>query len=355
MSDEKKIILIVDDSEMNRAVLMTAFDDEYDFIEAEDGLDGLQKLTQNSDRICAVLLDIIMPVMDGITFLQKMKETGLQKQIPVFVVTADQSTPSVMEAYKLGAMDVIAKPAMPFVIKRRVNSIIELFSARKQLSSEVLAQQKRLLEQQQQIIELNNGLTEALFAAIEFRSGETGRHVRRIRFITETLLEKTELGKGISQAERTSISIAAMLHDIGKISIPDAVLNKPGRFTDEERKLMQTHTTLGVQFLNKIPQLKNHAIYPYAADIILHHHERWDGKGYPDGLKGDEISTAAQLVSIADVYEALLSKRVYKDPYTRETALEMISSGKCGTFSPKLLDAFFKCEPILYEAMFSMA
>lgn len=351
MNNEKKSILIVEDEEINRAVLMSVFEDDYDFIEAENGQQGLEMLYANEDRICAILLDNIMPVMDGITFLRRVAETGLQTRIPIFVVTADQSTPSVFEAYRLGVVDVIAKPVVPYVITRRVNSIIELFEARKQLSSEVREQQNRLLAQQQQIIELNDGMMEALFAAIDFRSGETGAHVRRIRNLTQTLLEETELGAEFSQEEILGISMASMLHDIGKISIPDAVLHKPGRFNDEERKIMQTHTTLGVELLNRIPQLQKHEIYKYACDIILHHHERWDGNGYPEGLKGDEISTAAQVVSIADVYEALLSKRVYKDAYDREKTLNMIISGECGIFGPKLLKAFEQCEPKLFDVV----
>lgn len=348
----KNCVLIVDDDEINRSILVELFEEQYQIIEAENGEIGLELLRKNKDKICAVLLDNIMPVMDGLTFLRKADEERLQAEIPVFVVSADQRTPSLMEAYRLGVMDVIAKPVVPYVITRRVNSVIELFDARKQLSSEVREQREKLLVQQQQIIELGSGMMDALFAAIEGRSGETGGHVRRIRRLTEILLTETELGAASSQEEILAISMASMLHDIGKISIADAVLNKPGRFNEEERRIMQTHTTLGVEILKKIPQMKTQGIYKYACDIILHHHERWDGRGYPEGLKGDEISTAAQVVSIADVYEALLSKRVYKDAYSREKAIRMITAGECGVFNPKLLEAFLSCEPALYESLF---
>ena len=351
MEQNKKRILIIEDDELNRAVLESVFEDDYEILEAADGQEGLEQLKANEDRICAILLDLIMPVMDGITFLHRISESGLQNDIPIFVVSAYQSTPSISEAYRMGVMDVIAKPVVPFIITRRVNSVIELFAARRQLSSEVQSQQAELMRQQQ-IIGLNNGMIEVLFAAIEFRSGETGEHVRKIRRITETMLTETSLGAGFSQTEILCIAVASMLHDIGKISIPDAVLNKPGRLTDEERQIMQTHTTLGEQFLGNIPQLKNHEIFSYACDIALHHHERWDGRGYPEGLKGDEISIPAQVVSIADVYEALLSKRVYKDAYSRDKAVQMILNGECGVFSQRLLDAFVECEPKLYAALY---
>ena len=238
MEQNKNCILIIEDDDLNRAVLQSVFEDDYEILEAADGQEGLEQLKANEDRICAILLDLIMPVMDGITFLHRVSESGLQNDIPIFVVSADQSTPSISEAYRMGVMDVIAKPVVPFIITRRVNSVIELFAARRQLSSEVQSQQAELMRQQQQIIGLNNGMIEVLFAAIEFRSGETGEHVRKIRRITETMLTETSLGAGFSQTEILCIAVASMLHDIGKISIPDAVLNKPGRLTDEERQIM---------------------------------------------------------------------------------------------------------------------
>lgn len=352
MEPKKNCLLVIEDDELNREVLKSVFEDDYDILEAENGLKGIEILEQNSDRICAVLLDLMMPVMDGISFLKNIAETGIQSEIPVFVITGDQSTPSIAEAYRLGVMDVIAKPVVPYVITRRVNSVIELYTARKQLSSEVQEQRNRMVEQQKQIIDLNDGMIEALFTAEEFRSGETGSHVRNIRKITEIMLTETDLGKGLTPSEISCISRAAMMHDIGKISIPDAILNKPGRLTDDERKIMQTHTTLGLEIINKIPQFRKHEIYDYACDIILHHHEKWDGKGYPEGLAGNEISVCAQVVSIADVYEALLSKRVYKDPYSRDETVKMIVDGKCGVFGPELLEQFLKVEPIIFREIF---
>lgn len=350
VSMEKKLILIVEDDELNREVLKSVFEEKYDFIEAENGLEGLEKLKEH--KVCAVLLDMMMPIMDGISFLRKMDETDLQRNVPVFVVTADPNGPDIAEAYEMGVMDVIKKPVVPFIITKRVDSVVELFEARRKLSAEVRKKEQELLHRQQEIIELNNGMLEALFVATEFRSGETGVHVGNIRNITRILLSKSELGEGLTEEEIELISMASMMHDIGKISIPDAILNKPGRLTDDEMEIMRTHTSLGAQMLNNIQQLKNHAAYKYACDIALHHHERWDGKGYPDGLKQNEISVWAQAVSIADVYDALLCKRVYKKPFPREEAVRMILEGECGSFGPKLLEAFKLCEPEIYSEMY---
>ncbi len=257
-------------------------------------------------------------------------------------------------------------------------------------------QQAELLERAAQIVRLNQGMVEALSAAIEFRNGESGQHVRRIHDITRYLLTHTELGDGLSQTDVDNIALAAIMHDAGKIAIPDAILSKPGKLTKEEFEIMKTHTVQGAALLEKIPQMqesgaylyacdidailskpgkltkeefeimKTHTVqgaallekipqmqesgaYLYACDIARHHHERWDGRGYPDGLKGDEISIWSQVVSLADVYDALTRKRVCKDAFSCEEALRMIRDGECGAFNPELLEAFFAVEPALRE------
>lgn len=230
------------------------------------------------------------------------------------------------------------------MVLRRVNSVVELFRARKRLGNVVERQQSELLVQAQKIIDLNQGMIESLAAAIEFRNGESGQHVRRIHDITKSLLSDTDLGAGLSKEQIQQIAQASIMHDVGKIAIPDAILNKPGRLTPEEFEIMKTHTTQGGFLLEKIPQLRENGVYHYAYDIARHHHERWDGRGYPDGLKGDEISLGAQIVSLADVYDALSCKRVYKDAFPRERVLQMIRDGECGVFNPELLDRFFSVE-----------
>lgn len=342
-------ILIVDDSEINRAVLENIFASKYEVIEAENGKEALDILIEHETKICAVLLDVIMPVMNGIEVLEKMNLLGITGQIPVFLITADTANETLRKAYRLGVMDVVEKPVIPYVVERRIGSVIELFSARERLSAKVAEQQNEIVAQQKHIIRLNIGMIEALSTAIEFRSGESGDHVRRIHDITEYLLRNTELGEGLTEQEIMDIALASIMHDVGKIAIPDAILNKPGKLTPEEFEIMKTHTTQGGELLKKIPQMKEHEAFRYAYDIALHHHERYDGRGYPDGLKGDEISLWAQIVSLADVYDALTSKRVYKESFAAEEAVQMIKDGKCGVFNPELLEIFLREEPRLRE------
>ncbi len=341
---DPQTLLVVDDDEINRSILHNLFADQYTVEEAENGRIGLDCIMAAPEKYSAVLLDVIMPEMDGLEVLVHLQNAGLLKTLPVFLITAETSDDVMREAYRMGVMDVILKPVVPYIVSRRVNSVVELFRARRRLSSQVLKQQSELLKQAEQIIHLNQGMIEALSTAIEFRSEESGDHVRRIHDITRHLLEHTEWGAGLDAYSIDQIALASITHDVGKIAIPDAILNKPGRLTSEEFEVMKTHTTQGAQLLGKIPHLRENGAYQYARDIALHHHERWDGRGYPDGLKGDEISPWAQIVSLADVYDALSCKRVYKDAFPREKVLEMIRDGACGVFNPKLLDAFFSVE-----------
>lgn len=342
--EKSNMMLIVDDNEINRALLENIFTKDYQILEAENGQEALDKLFRYRDTICAVLLDVVMPVMDGMEVLEKMHLMGWTKWLPVFLITAETEGSTLQNAYSLGVMDVIHKPVVPYIVERRINSVIELFQARKRLRLKVQEQQTEILEQTRKIIDLNVGLIEALATTIEFRSGESGSHVRRIHDITRHMLLYTEMGKDLSKETVEQIALASIMHDVGKVAIPDAILNKPGKLTPEEYEIMKTHSLQGAELLNRIPQLKKQEAFQYAYDIARHHHERWDGKGYPDGLKGDENTIWAQVVSIADVYDALVSRRVYKDAYGADTAVKMIQNGECGTFSPFLLEQFLKVE-----------
>ncbi|MCM1193820.1 MAG: response regulator [Butyrivibrio sp.] len=345
----KKKILIVDDDPINRTILKALFSEYYEVLEAEDGNGGLEKILTADNSLCAILLDVMMPGMNGMEVLRVLKELGLVEKTPVFLITADNSAGVMKEAYELGVMDVINKPIISYMVLRRVRSVVELFEARKYLNLVVEMQNDALLEQARKIISLNQGMIEALSTAIEFRNEESGGHVQRISKITRLMLENTAFGENLEKQEIENIALAAVTHDVGKITIPDAILTKPGKLTAEEYKVMQSHTTKGVAILESIPQLRDSEIYGYACDIARHHHERWDGKGYPDGLAGDEISPWAQVVSLADVYDALSCRRVYKPPFPREKVLEMINAGQCGIFGPRLLDSFLSVEDKIFE------
>lgn len=342
-------ILIVDDDPVNRKVLEKIFSAYYRVEEAENGREGIDKLLAGPQYYCAVLLDVMMPGLSGIDVIRYLNTREMMDKIPVFLITAERSTDIMKEAYRLGVMDVIQKPVVSYVVLRRVQSVIELFEARKHLSAVVEHQNLALLDQAEQIIQLNQGLIEALATAIEFRNEESGGHVQRISGITRVMLENTDFGEGLSKEEIDNIAMASIMHDVGKITIPDAVLTKPGKLTAEEYEVMKSHTVKGVTILESIPALKNTGIYDYACDIARHHHERWDGRGYPDRLAGDQISPWAQVVALADVYDALSCRRVYKPPFPRDQVLKMIQTGECGLFNPRLLDGFLAVEDQLHK------
>lgn len=339
------MILIIDDDYFNREILTNIFSPEHIIVEAESGKDALEKIDLLRDDLSAIFLDVVMPEMDGIEVLKEFAKMGIPEKIPIFMITASSEHDVLKSAYSLGVMDVINKPVIPYVVLRRVDSVVELFNARQNLSNTVSEQRVELYEKAQKIYELSRGILESLATAIEFRDMESGEHVRRIHDITKCLLVNTSFGDSLSEDEIDNIALASVLHDVGKIAISDAILNKKGRLTPEEYEIMKTHTTQGAKLLENIPQLYDNGAYEYACDIARHHHERWDGRGYPDGLKGNEISIWSQVVSIADVYDALISKRVYKDAYSSDTAVKMICNGECGVFNPELLDAFVKLEP----------
>lgn len=328
-------ILIVDDMEINREVLAECFRDNYDILDAEDGYQAIEILESNND-ISAVLLDLIMPGMGGLEVLRHMNENGMIVHTPVFIITASDSNETLMQAFDLGAVDVITKPFLMNFLKCRIENVIELYRHRNDLEQIVNEQVERLSK-------LNQSMVETLATLIEFRDCESGEHVKRICGLTKVLMTKvSEMYPEyrLSKVEIDKIVTSSVLHDVGKISIPDSILNKPGRLTKEEYEIMKLHTVKGCEILTQIPNVMDDDVYNYSYDICRHHHERYDGRGYPDGLVGDEISIWAQVVSVADVYDALTSPRVYKAAFDHETAVKMIYNNECGVFNPKVLKAF---------------
>lgn len=345
-------ILVVDDEEINRLILANLFEEHFEVEEVADGQEALDAILADPNGYVAVLLDVMMPRVDGIEVLRRLSLMGFPQRTPVFLITAEQGNQVMEEAYRLGVMDFIGKPVVPYVVVRRVLSVVELFEARKRLSLTVEDQRLELIERAERILELNRGMIESLSTAIEFRDGESGIHVRRIHDITHMMMSLTPFGEGLSEEDVDDVALAAIMHDVGKIAIPDAILCKPGRLTAEEYEVMKTHTTQGADLLARIPQMRSMGAYRFAVDIARHHHERWDGRGYPDGLVGNEITPWAQVVGLADVYDALTNKRVYKAAFTREESLRMIREGECGTFNPRLIECFLEIEPkiaLLYD------
>ncbi len=312
----KNCILIIDDDFINREMLKNIFSSQYTFEEAANGREGLEQIECHKDKLCAIILDVQMPEMTGIELLEIISHRGVTEQLPVFLITAHDDDRLVKQAYGYGVMDVISKPITPVVIQRRVKTVIELFTAREALSATVRGQEKKLSENAKAIDELHRGTIETLATAIEFRDLESGQHVSRIYGMTKYILTYTAMGEGLTEEQIDSMARGAIMHDIGKIAISDVILNKPGKLTKEEFEVMKRHTIKGAELLSQLTQTQSHDSYRYASDIARHHHERWDGKGYPDGLAGDEISIAAQVVSIVDVYDALVSVRVYKKAFT---------------------------------------
>lgn len=334
MRNDKKKILIVDDSEMNRALLADMLSEDYEIIEAENGMEAIAVLHEHELEISLMLLDIVMPEMDGFEVLSMMNEKGWIKSIPVVMISAETGGAYIDRAYDLGAVDYISRPFDERTVMHRVTSNFMLSVKQKEMSEMLSAQ---IYEKEQD----SSLMIEILSHIVEFRNGESGMHVLHVQAITEMLLDalvkKTDRYP-LSYKDIRLISNVSALHDIGKISIPSEILNKPGRFTPEEFAVMKSHTVEGAKMLSDIPFRKNEALIRLGYEICRWHHERYDGRGYPDGLKGDEIPIAAQVVSIADVYDALTSKRVYKDAYEPDVAVQMILRGECGAFNPLLLE-----------------
>ena len=334
MNNERAKILIVDDDAMNRTVLSDLLCDEYDIIEAKDGDEALQILENKAKEITLVLLDMVMPGRDGIEVLRVMNEKGWIKGTPVVMISAETSCSQVSKAFSLGVTDFIFRPFDQMVVQHRVRNTIGLYVKQMQLSELVT---NKIYERTRN----SDMLISILSHIVEFRNGESGLHVLHINKITDILLRallKRTNKYNIKEDEISTIATASSMHDIGKISIPSEILNKPGRLTPDEFEIMKQHSMNGARMLEGMSFFKNEPLMKYAYDICRWHHERWDGRGYPDGLKENEIPISAQVVSIADVYDALTSERCYKKAFSHEKAIEMIHNNECGVFNPLLLE-----------------
>ena len=349
-------ILIVDDNEINRGILGEIFKDKYNVLEAGDGGEAITIMDQNKDKLAAILLDIVMPVMDGYAVLETMsKKDNLNETIPVLMITADTSTEAERTSYQKGAADVIHKPFDPVIVDKRVSRTVELFDHKKNLETQVDDQTRvlkkqflYLKKQEERLRNSNERVIDTIATIVEFRSMESSYHLKRIKGFVR-ILALTAMNNypelGITPHAIDVMTQASAMHDIGKISVPDSILLKPGRLTSEEFEVMKSHTTRGSEVIEMLKDIQDKEYYEVCLDICRHHHERWDGGGYPDGLKGDENSIPAQLTAISDVYDALVSDRVYKAAYPVDKAYEMIKNGECGVFSPKVMACFEFARP----------
>lgn len=338
----KTKIMIVDDAEMNREILMAILGDEYEYVQAENGRQAIHILQQDMN-IDLMLLDINMPEMNGFQVLDRMNTFHWINDIPVIMISSEEKKDVIERAYILGAEDYIRRPFDAFIVRRRVQNILNLYANQKRLMQMVADQ---IYEKE----ENNNLLIGILSHVVEFRNSESGEHILHIRTATELLLrrlvQKTD-EYHLSESDIVMITTASALHDIGKISIPESILNKPGKLTREEFSIIKTHTTIGADIINQMTTKMEKPLLRIAGEICRWHHERWDGHGYPDGLIGEQIPIAAQVVALADVYDALTSKRCYKEAYNHETALDMILAGECGAFNPLLLKCLQDIAPRL--------
>lgn len=331
---ERLRILIADDSDANRELLTEMLKENYDIVEAEDGEKAIEQLHEYGKGISLVLLDLLMPVMDGFDVLAYMGTNKWLEDIPVIMISSEDSAPYVKRAYELGATDYIGRPFDENIVYRRVQNTIKLYAKQRRLTALVTNQIYEKEKNNQMMISI-------LSQIVEFRNGESGLHVMRINMITGMLLERLAVKTDkyqLSWEDRSMITMASSLHDIGKIGIPEEILNKPGKLTKEEFEIMKQHSAIGADMLRSLKRYQNEELVKIAYEICRWHHERYDGKGYPDGLKGEEIPISAQVVSLADVYDALVSERVYKKAFPPEKALEMIKNGECGSFNPLLLE-----------------
>lgn len=331
--DTRQQILIVDDSEMNRAILTEILKKDYRILEAENGEECIRILEQYGTDISLVLLDLVMLKMDGFEVLSVMNRRQWIEDIPVIMISSEDSSQFIQKAYEYGASDYIARPFDARVVYQRVFNTIKLYAKQRRLLNLVTAQ---VYEKERS----NRIMLAILSQIVEFRNGESGLHVIHINIVTELLLEHLMSRSDryyMSWAEQQLVVTASALHDIGKIGIDEKILNKPGSLTKEEFEIMKTHTLIGASMLERMKVYQDEAMVQIAHDICRWHHERYDGKGYPDGLRGDEIPISAQVVALADVYDALTSERVYKKAYTHEEAIQMILNGECGAFNPVLL------------------
>ena len=344
--DGRQKILIVDDSKFNRDILKEILGETYNYLEAENGNQAIQMIGDNPG-LDLMLLDIYMPQMDGFEVLKCMKQSQCIDETPVIMISSEESVETMRKAYEMGITDYITRPFDSVVVRKRVQNTLELYANQKHLINVVYDQ---IYEKE----ENNNIMIRILSNVLGSRNKESKEHILHIRTTTEMMLRelvKTTDAYSLTETDISIITTASSLHDIGKIHIPEEILNKQGRLTDEEYEIMKTHTVIGASMIREMQFLQDNPLVHTAWEICRWHHERWDGKGYPDGLKGEEIPISAQVVSIVDAYDALVNERSYKEAFDHDTAMKMILDGQCGQFHPILLKCLKQLSPQLSQML----
>lgn len=343
-------VLVVEDVEINREVLAGILESEYTVLTAENGRQAIEMINDHQKELAVILLDLIMPEMDGFAVLKVMSSRKWIEKIPVLVISSEDSARVEKECFEYGVSDFIRKPFDNAIVRKRVGNVVKLFGYQNELKdtiakqTDTLRKQYKILKVQADVLrERNRNIIDILGTVVEHRNLENSEHVKRVKSYTGILarqLKKEYPECGLTDEKIEVIVSASALHDIGKISIPDNILFKPGKLTQEELTYMKSHTTRGCEILSGIKGVWDEEYSQVAHDICRYHHERYDGRGYPDGLVGDAIPLAAQIVSVANTYDVLTNERVDKAAYSKDQAFQMIINGECGMFSPKLLEAF---------------
>ncbi len=335
----KDTVLVVDDIEVNREILVEILQEKYNILQAADGFEAVEQVMNHSSELDLILLDIMMPEMDGYEVLDVLRESGYVQKIPVIVITAAGGNEPEIRCLQAGAVDFVNKPFHPDIVRCRVDAHIELKKHRSQL--------EELVDRNvQKVLRVQGSMVEFLASVIEYRHVESGRHVRRTREMAELLASQAmrtgRLRDELSEADIRMMASAVPLHDIGKISTPDNILLKPGKLTPEEFAIIRQHTTLGAEIIDTMRDIEEPAYIRCCRDICLYHHECWDGNGYPEGLRGKQIPLGARIMSIVDVYDALTNARVYKPALTHAEAVALMRAGAGTQFDPVLSEIFLE-------------
>ena len=357
----RNTVLIAEDSELNRELLRELLEEKYSILEAEDGAQALELIKNQHKDIAVLLLDIVMPNMSGLELLDILTEQKLTGDFPILIISGDSGMDVEEQCLLRGVTDFIRKPFSPNLVQHRIRNALSLFSLKNSLADMVEEQTRQIRSQTEdlrlkniQLEQMHEDTIDLISDIVEARSLESGQHVRRVKGFTEILARcvmRRYPEYGLDEHRIQVITQAAAMHDIGKIVIADAVLLKPGKLTSEEFEYIKTHTTAGARLLEKSRDMWDEEYYEICHNITLHHHEKWDGRGYPEGLAGDNIPIEAQMVAVADCFDALTTERVYKAAYSCDKAFAMITGGECGAFSPRLMECFTDCR----EAFNSLA